>query len=141
MYGKTIYVWENERLKSRKRIEQLFGGGKSFVVSPFRVYCLVDVESSTANENKAVLQFGVGASSRNFKRAVDRNRIKRLIKEAWRLQNQALKEKVKSSGKQMNVFIIYTGKELPDFDMIKSKVSVVLKKLIVKPDEDITATP
>jgi len=84
------------------------------------------------------LQFGVGVSSKNFKKAVDRNRIKRLTREAWRLQKNELKELLKTSNKQLNVFFIYTGKELPDFATIKDKVAVALKKLSGKVNENIS---
>jgi len=87
------------------------------------------------------VQFGVGVSAKNFKRAVDRNRIKRLTKEAWRLQKNVLKELLKTSGKQLNVFFIYTGKELPDFITVKDKVAVALKKLVDKLNENNSANP
>ncbi|HET9433549.1 MAG TPA: ribonuclease P protein component, partial [Chitinophagaceae bacterium] len=101
------------------------------------IYFILNSEFSTSNE-RSVLQFGVGASSKNLKKAVDRNRIKRLTREAWRLQKNELQEKVKASVKQLNVFFIYTGKELPDFTMVKDKVSVALKKLVDKIDESIS---
>ncbi len=82
------------------------------------------------------VQFGVGVSAKNFKRAVDRNRIKRLTREAWRLQKNALKELVRGSNKQLHVFFIYTGKELPDFVTVKDKVAVALKKLSAKVNEN-----
>jgi ribonuclease P protein component len=87
--SKQFTLGKEERLKSRKQIEQLFDKGKSFVVSPFRIYFIVngvpiDVgRSMVRNEN--CLQFGVGVSNKNFKKAVDRNRVKRLTREAWRL--------------------------------------------------------
>jgi ribonuclease P protein component len=87
------------------------------------------------------LQFGVGVSSKNFKKAVDRNRIKRLTKEAWRLQKNELKKKLKVDNKQVNVFFIYTGKGLPDFETIKDKVAVALKKLSDKIDENNSSNP
>ena len=132
---KQFTLGKNERLKSRKQIEQLFDEGKSFVLNPFRVYYLVNSQLSMGNKQSS-LQFGAGVSAKIFKRAVDRNRIKRLTREAWRLQKNELNEKVKETRKQLNVFFIYTGKELPDFKIVKDKVAVALKKLSDKIDEN-----
>ena len=129
--SKKFTLGKNERLKSRKQIEQLFREGKSFVVNPYRVYFIATGESSIVKR----LQFGVGVSNRNFKKAVDRNRIKRLTREAWRLQKNDLQEKINGSNKQLNLFFIYTGKELPDFTTVKEKVALALKKLSDKLDE------
>ena len=132
---KQFTLGKEERLKSRKQIEKLFAEGKSFVVNPYRIYFLVH-GPWTMNHG---LQFGVGVSAKNFKRAVDRNRIKRLTREAWRLQKNELSELAKKQDKQLNVFFIYNGKELPDFTMVKDKVAVALKKLADKIDENISA--
>ena len=136
--GKQFTLGKEERLKSRKQIENLFDKGKSFVVTPFRVYFIMNTEL-LIHKGERELKFGTGVSAKNFKKAVDRNRIKRLTREAWRLQKNDLKELLKASGKQLNVFFIYTGKELPDFTMVKDKVAVVLKKLADKIDENISA--
>lgn len=130
--NKQFTLGKNERLKSRKQIEQLFNEGKRFTVNPFRVFFII----CDLSERKNLLQFGVGAGAKNFKKAVDRNRIKRLTREAWRLQIHELKDKLKASGRQLNVFFIYTGNELPDFKIIKDKVAVALKKLSDKIDEN-----
>lgn len=131
---KQFTLGKNERLKSRKLIEQLFKSGKSISIPPFRVYYNL---SKRENENRKTeqLQFGVGVSAKNFKKAVDRNRIKRLIKEAYRLQKLSLKEKIKESDKSLSVFFIFTGKELPDFKVVKEKTEVALKKLVKLIDE------
>jgi ribonuclease P protein component len=141
--SKQFTLGRDERLKSRKQIEKLFAEGGSFVVSPFRVYFIVNglpIAIGTSLVNSS-LQFGVGVSNRNFKRAVDRNRIKRLTREAWRLQKNELKERLKRINKQLNVFFIYIGKELPDFATVKDKVAVALKKLADKTDENISSNP
>ena len=135
---KQFTLGKNERLKSRKQIQQLFDTGKSIVVGPFRVYYLVS-EMLNPQQSMLNVQFGIGVSAKNFKRAVDRNRIKRLTREAWRLQKNDLKEKLRAGGKQLNVFFIYTGKELPGFTTVKDKVAVALKRLADKTDENISS--
>ena len=125
--AKQFPLGKNERLKSRKQIEQLFSEGKNFPSSPFRVHYIL---KPLANESSSNLQFGAGVSGKNFKRAVDRNRIKRLTREAYRLQKKQLHEMLKQKKLQLNIFFIYTSKELPLFYAVKEKVNVILNKLI-----------
>ena len=78
-----------ERVKKRKVIEELFDEGESFSISPFKVFY---ISKSTSLQERIIdhekmeidssLQFGVGVSKKNFKKAVDRNRIKRQIRES-----------------------------------------------------------
>jgi ribonuclease P protein component len=136
--AKQFTLGKEERMKSRKQIEHLFNEGEKFSVHPFRIFYSVSSLHSTHNSQLTTC-FGIGVSSRNFKKAVDRNRIKRLGREAWRTQNKALKEKLKTSGKQLNVFFIYTAKELPDFKTVNEKVVLALKKLSAKTDENISS--
>jgi ribonuclease P protein component len=124
--AKQFTLGKNERLKSRKQIEQLFNEGKSFYLSPFRIYYLVTPLITTS---LSILQFATGVSAKNFKRAVDRNRVKRLIREAYRLQKQRLQEAVMQEKLQLNIFFIYTSKELPAFNVVKEKVNLILNKL------------
>lgn len=130
--AKQYTLGKNERLKSRKQIELLFSEGKKFVVAPFRIFYLV-------RNSPLSLQFGVGVSSKNFKKAVDRNRIKRLTKEAYRVQKNDLKEKAQSAGKQLDLFFIYTSKEMPDYNLVKDKLALALKKLETLIDENTAA--
>ena len=72
---------------------------------------------------------GVGVSSKNFKKAVDRNQIKRWIREAWRLQKNDLKDQCKKSLIELSVFIVFTGKEMPDYKLVSGKIKEVITKL------------
>jgi len=120
-YGKE------EKLKRRKLIDEIFKTGESFPNYPFRVfYKIMDFDADV----KA--QVGVSVSKRNFKHAVDRNRIKRLMREAYRLNKYTL---IDNLDKQVVLMIIYTQrKELP-FDLINSKMKSTLKKFIAEIDK------
>jgi ribonuclease P protein component len=121
--SKEYTLGKSERLKSRKVIEQLFSEGKSFAFAPFRVYYLFS-DSATIP-----LQFGAGVSTKNFKKAVDRNRIKRLTREGWRLQKKVLNELTEEQNKPLSVFLIYTGKELPVYKEVFEKTGKIIDKL------------
>jgi ribonuclease P protein component len=140
--AKQLTLGKKERLKSRKLIEQLFSEGKNFVLSPFRIYYIFT--SAPTTDYRLLIQLGAGVSGKNFKKAVDRNRIKRLIREAYRLQKTdpvttGLQGKLKEKNLQLNVFFIYTGKELPGFNMVKEKVKLILNKLLQIADENISS--
>jgi ribonuclease P protein component len=121
--AEKLTLGKNERLKSRKLIEQLFSEGNKFGIVPFRIFYLYK------EEEKMSLQFGVGVSSRNFKKSVDRNRVKRLIREAYRLQKSTLQNILKEKNGELNLFVIYTGKELPAYAEVFTKMKNVLDKL------------
>ena len=127
--AKKLTLGKKERLKSRKQIEQLFSEGKKIVVTPFRVFYLYK------EGIKGSLQFGVGVSSKNFKKSVDRNKIKRVVREAYRLQKLLLQNKLEEKKGEMNLFIIYTGTELPEYAEAEKKIKIVLDKLTVLIDK------
>lgn len=123
---RTHTLGKKERLKSRKQLDLLFKKGKSFSLPPFRVYMHTTEKSAT----DPALRFGVGVSARHFSKAVDRNRIKRLTREAWRLQNAELKEHCRLQPQALHVFFIFTGRELPEFNTIKAAVALAIEKII-----------
>lgn len=109
---------KDQRLKSRKQIEAIFATGQSFSVFPLRV-----IFKKTEPGEEHPLKFGVSVPSRHFKKAVDRNLMKRRIREAWRLQRQPL------DGLAMHVFVIFTAKELADYALVAEKMQLVIRKL------------
>ena len=125
MEPKQRYTFKKEeKLKSRKTIEGLFKEGKSFSIFPFRILWNIH------DKNSSPLQTGFAVSSKNFKKAVDRNRIKRLMREAYRLQKNDLQNQLTKQQKYIVVFFIYVGNELPDHVLIFEKTKTVLNRLI-----------
>ncbi len=117
------FLKAEDRLKSRKAIDILFAEGKSFSNFPFRVLWKLSDEAGG-------LKAGFTASSKNFKKATDRNRIKRLIRESYRLQKNDLQQITASEGKSLHIFFIYTGKEMPDHNTVYEKTGIILKRLL-----------
>ena len=125
---------KTERLKSRKVIDQLFKKGKSFSIFPFRV---VWQHQQDCTE---VLQAGFTVSTKYFKKAVDRNRIRRLMKEAYRLQKNKLQQGLQDQNKPLAIFLIYVGKELPLYQLISTKMVLVIEKLQKLVNENLAKT-
>ena len=114
----------DEKLKSRKLIQLLFKEGKSFSHFPLRIIY------AQPEKNYSHLQATFSVRSKNFKKAVDRNRIKRLMREAYRLQKALLSIKLEENKKSLVVFVIYTGSTLPEFDNIFEKMGKGLERLL-----------
>lgn len=125
--SKRYTLGKPERLKSRKQIEHLFKEGKSFNTGTLKIFH--SLREAGKQFSPVPLQFGVGVGTRYFKKAVDRNRVKRLIREAYRLQKEGLHQQINLQQKQLNLFIIFTGKEVPDYKLVFEKVGAALKKL------------
>jgi ribonuclease P protein component len=122
--AKTFSLGKKEKLKSRKQIEVLFAKGKSLVVFPIRV-----TYNFLPADEEPLVQIGVTASKRHFKKAVDRNRIKRLLREAYRLQKTELAEALKQSNTKAYLFFMYTDKTIASFDVVKTAMNHCLKRL------------
>ncbi|UAB76461.1 ribonuclease P protein component [Mesoflavibacter sp. SCSIO 43206] len=107
---------KDEKLKSQKAIEQLFAEGKSVSTYPLRMVYL---------DNQTQLKVGVSVSKRNFKLAVHRNRVKRLLREGYRLNKNLL---IDNKLDHYTLMILYISKEMPDFKIIDKKMKALLTK-------------
>ena len=116
---------KDERLCSKKVMDRLFLEGKSFFVFPVKI---VYLETKLPTNSPAQAAFSV--AKRNFKRAVQRNLIKRRMREVYRLHKMRLYDKI--GEKQVAVFFIYTGKTILEYNQIESALIKGIKILIAE---------
>jgi ribonuclease P protein component len=114
---------KQERLCSRKTIEKIFESGKAINENPFR---LLWVEAPS--EENVYLKIAISVPKKNFKKAVDRNKIKRQIREIYRLNKNKFFSKLENPEKRYAAIIIYTGRALPDRKEMEAKIFVTLQR-------------
>ena len=114
-----------ERLKSRKVIGSLFKGGNSYVAYPLRV---VWVKMEEGVEMESAAQVAISVSKRIFKTAVARNRLKRQIREAYRLHKQELYDKLAAADHRIALMLMYVGKEMLPYGDIEKGVEKMIRK-------------
>jgi ribonuclease P protein component len=115
---------KTERLKSRKLIEKLFAEGQSFAVYPLRLVYL----RTELPEGSGPLQTAFSVSKKNFRSAVSRNRIRRQMREAYRLK----KEPLDHSPGPFAWIILYVAKEPLPYRQIESAMESLIKKFLKK---------
>ncbi|CAN5582554.1 ribonuclease P protein component [soil metagenome] len=114
---------KDERLSSRKLIEKIIAEGTSIHVSPFRLSWAV-----TKIKTSFPAQLAIAVPKRFFKRAVDRNRIKRLIREVYRKNKSGIYTLLQSKEKQCALLIVYNGRKVPEYDEVEKKLLLTLQK-------------
>ena len=117
----------SERLKSEKSISLLFETGSSLSVQPIRLIFLL----KSSPENFPV-KIGFAVPKKNFKRSVDRNLLKRRMREAYRLNKHILIKEGQSTLPGLEIMLIYQGQKVEDFDRICNSIKELLKKLSLK---------
>jgi ribonuclease P protein component len=113
---------KNEKLKSKKLIEKIFTEANGISKYPLKVFY-----TSSPYNDVPLIQAGFSVSKRNFKNAVDRNRIKRLMREAYRLKKNILFNNLSTPYAFM---FLYIGKNRPDFVQIEKTMEQLLTKFL-----------
>ena len=114
---------KQERVCNRNDFQKLFSEGKSFYSYPFRCIYLWN-ETTYFSARIAVL-----VSKKKFKRAVDRNKIKRLIRESYRLKKEILYQKYAEIPKNLDIIIIYSETKILPFSFVQKKVIELINKV------------
>lgn len=110
-------------LKSRTVIKSIFENKKGFIQYPIRVSY---INQNTSNPTQLVFS----APKRNFKKAVDRNHLKRLMREAYRLNQELLLSQLEQSKTSVAIYIGYVGKEIVEYSIIEEKIKLSLIRLV-----------
>lgn len=121
---------QSERINSKKQIDRLFrgGGAKAMTASPLRVVYMTEERSDDSREPMA--QMMVSVPKRFFKRAVKRNRIKRQVREAYRLNKRILQETLTRRGDIIvSMCFIWTTDQLLPTAEVEERMTKLLSRM------------
>jgi len=122
---------KEERLSGKKKIEVLFSSGKSFYIKPFKVVWLFKNEP-----HKYPARLLITVPKRHFKKAVERNLIKRRIREAYRKNKELIYSFMDNENVHLNMALVYAHSDLLSYQEIEKKIILVLQRLKSEYDKD-----
>lgn len=110
----------NEKLKSKAQIDRLFAEGRSITVYPLKL-----IFTEATFDDNSTIKTAVSVSKRHHKKAVARNKIKRLLREAYRLNKPSDFNKTETG---FALMILYLSKDQPSYELIHSKMTMLMAK-------------
>lgn len=116
----------DERLYLRDAVSRLFAEGQSFMAFPYRVVYRLLPQGEAQAARVAIMTV---APKRRFRHAVDRNRVKRLTREAYRLQKHRLVEAVSVADRHLAVAFMCVDNHLPTFPAVQRAIGKALGRL------------
>jgi ribonuclease P protein component len=114
---------KKERLKNRIEIESLFSEGIRFFEYPFNVIWKLDSNSDST------LKMAVSVPKKKIPNATDRNKIKRLVREAFRKNKTIVQQPLEAKDVKLHLMLIYSQSNIMSMSEIEDKISVTLQRL------------
>jgi len=116
---------KQEKLCGEIRIGKLFAEGEAFIAYPLRV-----VYKFSDEPQESGVKILISVPKKKIKKAVHRNRIKRQIREAYRLNKVALLESCLHNDKSLQIAVTYLSEKLPEYEVIEDKIKHALTRLL-----------
>ena len=131
LLSKNFTYQKKDKLKSRKQMQFLFSKGTAITIHPIRLLYTIEKEEAGIFSN-GLLQAGVGAPSRQFRKAVQRNKVKRLLREGYRLEKSNFTNSINLTNTRLNLFFLYVDANVQTQQEIQATIKLLLQKLADK---------
>ncbi|MDX9902654.1 MAG: ribonuclease P protein component [Bacteroidales bacterium] len=116
---------KGERLCGVKAISELFAGGRFLSVPPLKII----YRTMPSEKSVSTIRVLISVPKRHFRKATDRNLIRRRIREAWRLNRRPLAERLEEGGRRMDLAIIWNDIQIRPYDYVLKSVTGMIGRL------------